>query len=57
VEFFNIGENFLTYNADERGWAVFTPVPEPGAALSLVAALATLGLIRRKRRKGSEGRA
>ena len=35
----------------------FTPVPEPGAALSMVAALATVGVIRRWRRKESQGTA
>jgi hypothetical protein len=32
-------------------------VPEPGTSLSMVAALATLGVVRRWRRKGSEGTA
>jgi cysteine-rich repeat protein len=50
-------ENFITWNADERAWAVFTAIPEPSTTLLSVAALATLGLIRRKRRKGSEGTA
>jgi hypothetical protein len=30
-------------------------VPEPSLSLSMVAALATLGVVYRRRRKGSEG--
>ena len=51
------GINTWTYNFDERNWAVFTEVPEPGATLSLATALATLGVIARSRRKKSEGTA
>jgi cysteine-rich repeat protein len=50
-------ENFLTWDADRRSWAVFTPVPEPSMSLSMVAALATLGVVCRWRRKESEGTA
>jgi hypothetical protein len=49
-EWINTGENFLTWNLDERDWAVFTAVPEPGSALSMVSALATLGVVARWRR-------
>jgi hypothetical protein len=38
-----------------KAFALFIPVPEPGATLSMVAALATVGVIRRWGRKGSEG--
>jgi len=34
---------------DERNWAEFTAVPEPDATLSLVVALATLGVVARWR--------
>ncbi len=50
VDWLSTGENFVTWDFDERDWAVFTPVPEPSAALSLVAALATLGVVARWRR-------
>ena len=47
------GENFLPWGLDEgKNWAVFTPVPEPNMALLTVAALATLGVFGRRRRKG-----
>jgi hypothetical protein len=39
-----------------NNWAVFA-APEPSTSLLSVAALATLGLIRRRRRKGNEGTA
>jgi len=53
----NIGENFLTWDADDKGWAIFTPIPEPDSSLLAIAALATLRVVCRRRRKGSEGRA
>jgi len=40
-----------------KAFARFTPVPEPGATLSMVAALATLGVVARWRREKSEGTA
>jgi hypothetical protein len=45
----------LVPEATPSSFAVFTPVPEPGATLSLVVALVTLGVVYRRRRKGSEG--
>jgi hypothetical protein len=45
----SLGENFLLYYADERTWAVFTPVPEPGTALVLASGLIGLGCIGRRR--------
>jgi hypothetical protein len=41
----------------EYTYANFEPVPEPGAILSMAAALATLGVVRRWRRKESQGTA
>jgi hypothetical protein len=52
------GEEFMPWLAvgvAGKAFALFTPVPEPGATLSMVAALATVGVIRRWGRKGSEG--
>ena len=40
-----------------KAFALFTPVPEPGATLLMAAALATLGVIRRWRREESQGTA
>ena len=48
-------ENFLIWDADPKSFAVFTLVPEPSMSLSMVAALATLGVVRRWRRKEREG--
>jgi hypothetical protein len=50
-------ENFLTWDADSKSFAVFTPTPEPSMSLLMVAALATLGVVARWRRKESEGTA
>jgi cysteine-rich repeat protein len=50
-------ENFLTWDADSKSFAVFTLVPEPSMSLLSVAALATLGVVRRWRRKEREGTA
>ena len=50
-------ENFLTWIADEKPYAIFTSVPEPGADLLMVVALATLGVVARRRREVSEGTA
>ena len=33
TDWVNLNEDFLTYNFDERPWAVFTVVPEPSTAL------------------------
>jgi hypothetical protein len=44
-------------NLEFSSFALFTVVPEPRATLSIVAALATLGVIRRWRREESEGAA
>ncbi len=53
----NLGENFLLYNGDERAWAVFTVVPEPGTALMLGLGLAGLGVVGRSRREESKATA
>jgi hypothetical protein len=42
---------------DIRGQDIAQVVPEPGMSLSMIAALATLGVVRRWRRNGSEGTA
>ena len=39
------------YTLCTRVWAAFTPVPEPGATLSAVVALASLGVVGRCRRR------
>ena len=54
----NLGENFLLYNGDERTWAVFTVVPEPGTALLMGLGLAGLSVVGgRSRREETEGTA
>ena len=40
-----------------NNWAEFTAVPEPNMSLLAAAALATLGVVRRRRRTASEGTA
>jgi hypothetical protein len=42
------------YNTDERVFASFSEVPEPGSTLLMVAALATLGVVSRSRRGESK---
>ena len=39
-----------SYGGEDRTWATFTEVPEPGATLSMVAALVTLSVVRRRGR-------
>jgi len=41
----------------KKVFSLFTPVPEPSTTLSMVAALATLGVVRRWRREEREGTA
>jgi hypothetical protein len=56
----DLGAELMPWNAvgvAGKSFARFTVVPEPGTALSTVAALATLGVIRRWRRKESQGTA
>ena len=51
VDWFLTGENFISYDAEPTTWAEFTPVPEPSAVLSAVAALGTLTILARRRRR------
>ena len=53
----DLGNAGLVLNLTPSSFAVFTAVPEPGATLSMVAALATLGVVARWRREVSEGSA
>jgi hypothetical protein len=50
----DFGGEFIPWNAvglAQKSFARFTPVPEPGAILSMAAALATLGFVRRASRR------
>jgi hypothetical protein len=53
----DLGNAGLVPEATPSSFAVFTSVPEPSMSLLTVAALATLGVVRRWRREGSEGTA
>ena len=58
VDWIPVGENFLFWEGSEiddsqavTTYATFTPVPEPGTAFSCVAALGTLAVLARRRRR------
>jgi cysteine-rich repeat protein len=51
VEWLPLGENFLFWANQETTYATFTPVPEPSAVLSAVAALGALSVLARRRRR------
>ena len=57
TDWVNLNENFLTYNFDERPWAVFTVVPEPGTALLMGLGVLGLGVAGRRPRAHRRGSA